>query len=302
MADPSSEFALHEARCVVFDPVQLNRQATLASLYEVGFRDIDTPKSISGLNALLNENLVDLLIVDATVHEIDLCKLIRGMRQGRVGDNVFTLVLATAWWLGGGRFDRIMRAGVDDLLRRPVSIAQIAQRVRAFLATRRPFLVTKPYVGPNHFLTGALPYSTDVIRGRDVDVPNTLVGHSGPNRKIYDAIKEIRKAQTEIKRALLSIEVDRLEDNLALGDPTEVGAVCRRLVSLSTEMDMGEVKALSEAILQLVEDIAQIDVARIKLIQQIIKAIRLCEGETNDEERRLTGAIIQKVEILRRSA
>lgn len=141
------------------------RNALSREGYE-GVRDFD---KIEPLREAMMKTNPDLLILDSEMDASDSEGLIQQMRHGRVGENPFVPVIVTIWEPTQQVVQRVASSGTDDLLVKPISPAQLFDRIKVLSNNRKPFVVTSDYIGPDR--------RKDVQRGseiKSIDVPNTL--------------------------------------------------------------------------------------------------------------------------------
>jgi CheY-like chemotaxis protein len=140
---------LSEVTCLIYDPVRGNMLMTRSVLHGIGFRKIEGLTSIRELKRRLGDNDVAVLFIEATESSRDITELIRSMRLGELGINPFLPIIATIW---AGQTDLIadlMNAGSDDVLLRPFSANQALDRIKFIVSSRKSFVVTSDYVGPD---------------------------------------------------------------------------------------------------------------------------------------------------------
>lgn len=157
------------AEVVLYDPVSANRSATRGGLAALGFRRVTTPFDMMALHQRLKNQSVDLLLLEVRPEPAPILSLIQDIRQGRLGLNPFTIIMATAWTLDDDIVRKVVQSGADDLMGRPFSIAFLGQRVKHLIDNRKGFVVTADYIGPDR--------RRDTARGTGAptkDVPNSL--------------------------------------------------------------------------------------------------------------------------------
>ena len=141
---------LHEtARVLVYDPVAANRNATRASLFSLGYRNIEAVAALDLLTHRLQKEAPDLLVAEVAGAENETCALIQAIRQGRLGENPFIVVLVTTWRRDGSIIGQVLNSGADDLVARPVSTTALGERIRLLTERRKGFVVTSDYIGPD---------------------------------------------------------------------------------------------------------------------------------------------------------
>jgi DNA-binding response OmpR family regulator len=137
------------AETLVYDPVAANRNATRASLHSLGFRNVDGAPSLDLLAERLRARTPDLLVAEVAGSEAETCALVQSLRQGTIGENPFLVVIMTTWRRDGTIVGQVLNSGADDLVARPVSTANLGDRIRLLADRRKGFVVTSDYIGPD---------------------------------------------------------------------------------------------------------------------------------------------------------
>ncbi len=161
--------SLSRIAVLLFDPVPANRELTHDALLNLGGHDLGVPTSLDDARALLAQNDYDLLILDATDDDGQICGAIGDLRHSRLGRDPFTVALATMWRDAAALSRKLVNAGIDDILLQPISTALLQTRIRQQVYARRPFVVTSTYIGPDR--RGDLRAQTGEVR---IPVPNSL--------------------------------------------------------------------------------------------------------------------------------
>jgi DNA-binding response OmpR family regulator len=145
------------------------RSGFQAALYRRGLRTIEVCKDSGALVALLQTEIIDLVICSTDLPGLDFYDLIQQIRHGNIGRNPFTLVLATVAEATLDDVRRIMNAGVDRVAVKPLSIADMTSCVNALANARKPFVATESYIGPSRRGVARVEQGGD-----GMDAPNTL--------------------------------------------------------------------------------------------------------------------------------
>jgi CheY-like chemotaxis protein len=142
------------AELLVCDPVGTHRAATRSALYSLGCRNIEIVGTLRDFVQALDHRPPDVAICEAQVGEVELCAIMRKLRQGGQSYSPFTVIIVTAWAANPAVMTEISNAGADGLLLRPFSAAMLDQRIRAHVLQRKPFIVTDDYIGPERRAPG----------------------------------------------------------------------------------------------------------------------------------------------------
>ena len=170
------------------------RHALRAALNREGFTDVRDFDKADPVREALAKGEPDLLLIDSEMDEGEADALITEVRHNRLGKNPFIPVIVTIWEPTRELVQRVASSGTDDMLVKPLSPAQLFDRIRALVNNRKPFVVTSDYIGPDR--------RKDLERESNIptiEVPNTLrakVKGEPINRGSIDAL--IQDAQRDI--------------------------------------------------------------------------------------------------------
>jgi len=143
--------------------------ASRNALFGMGFRNIEMIGSCDDLRQWLGDNDTDLLVIEASENIEEACRVMQEIRQGKTGRNPFLIIIATTWQTSGEIVRGVVGAGADDLLVRPFSVKQVADRIRTHVDARKGFVVTSDYIGPDRRRDSQRPSDAQLIA-----VPNSL--------------------------------------------------------------------------------------------------------------------------------
>jgi len=183
MATPES---YREAVSLVFDPVRANRHTTHNALRSLGFHEVALPMDLPQVRKVLGQNNYDVFFADITDDEENVCKLVRDIRSGTVGNNPFIVIVLTTWNRNAGSIRLALNSGADDLIARPFSIGQIKSRLKQHVSARKKFVVTSTYFGPDRRTADRHKESDGLF-----EVPNTLQARVTPSGDINAVLAQI---------------------------------------------------------------------------------------------------------------
>ena len=196
-AGQSEELSFSAATALLFDPVPENRSATRTALTTIGFRSVTAISEVRELDKFWKDRPFDLLVADITQDAFAVCDLVRAIRDGALGANPFAHIVLMAWKLEHDNVQRALTCGADDLITRPFSIDFLSARVKVHTESRKPFVVTSEYIGPDRRKT---PPRDAVNR---INVPNMLLA------KARDFFAGTAGAAEEIKKTKAKVEAER---------------------------------------------------------------------------------------------
>ncbi len=175
------------AEIVVYDSVTANRNATVASLHSLGFRNVHLASSFDSLSKMTEQVSPDLLLLEAMGSEGNVCQFIQSIRQGAIGENPFKVIIGTTWRRDGEIVTQVLNAGADDLIARPFSTGVLAERIKHQIERRKNFVVTAEYVGPDRRRE---PGRTDF---ESFEAPNSLQIRTDPTLTAEEAEHKVAR-------------------------------------------------------------------------------------------------------------
>ena len=278
---------------LLFDPVHANRHLTRNALFTLGFRTIETPVTPAELKRALETSDYDLCILDVTDQLGYVCELIEALRHGRLGRNPFQVVLATSWIQSAEVVRKVIDAGADDVILRPLSVGALKTRITLQVESRKDFVVTSTYIGPDR--------RRDPNRGPSdnlVQVPNSLrakaaqglLGGANPE-ELAAACRQVERQRLHQSALRIGIGAQLIGEHLAAGLPAGVLEPELAQLSLSAldlkqrakEPHLTHLVSLCDAALQAIEQIrttltgpapGQVVGKRLELLSQLSLAVR----------------------------
>lgn len=160
------------------------RQATRMVLQNQGFRDIRIGDRIEDLERIVTQHSPDLILSECQLPNGDFTQFLRDLRERKVGNNPFTAVIALSANPTPDLIKKVMDAGADDILSKPVSTRHLMDRIKTLSTDRKPFVVTETYTGP---MRGQDKGSDAVVR--TIEVPNTLKTKAEGGKVNYLAVE-----------------------------------------------------------------------------------------------------------------
>ena len=197
-----SKLSFDSVDVLIYDPVSANRATTRAAMYTLGFRKTETVPTLENFVEAVQKSPPDIVLCESQGQVEELCSVIQQMRQGAAGYNPFLVIIVTAWENSANLINQVISSGADDLLLRPFSTAVLRQRIEAHASSRKGFVITTDYVGPDR--------RKDNNRASNVEMfepPNSLK-MKAKDRLPADEIA--RKLDTELKSAREKLTSEKL--------------------------------------------------------------------------------------------
>ena len=163
-----------------------------------GFRAFTEVAELGTLVEALNTASFDLIIASAELGGISVAPIISAMRNGRMPHHPFPIVILLLAESDHDFVRKLSDAGPDHMMLLPVAPGPMLKRIDDFAISRRPFVVTLDYTGPDR-RKGLRPGCEEIPL---VDVPNPL---RASTRNIPDEIRQSEIELTEIHLRTLKL-------------------------------------------------------------------------------------------------
>jgi DNA-binding response OmpR family regulator len=198
-----------------------------------GFRAFTEVAEQGALVQALNTASFDLIIASAELGGFSAAPIISAMRNGRMPHHPFPIVIMLLAESDQDFVRKISNAGPDHMMLLPVAPGPMLKRIDDFALSRRPFVVTLDYTGPDR-RKGLRPGCEEIPL---VDVPNPL---RASTRNIPDEIRQSEIELTEIHLHALrlgrySVQL-RWIDNTIRAMLTNIEANFGKIVSFARTM------------------------------------------------------------------
>lgn len=277
-------------KVVVADGDTYTAQGLRNALTNEGYSDVRTVARLATLRDVMIAAMVDLLVLDAELPDGNASGLVRDVRRGRLGRNPFLPIILLTWASEPKAVQCAVNSGVDLILVKPLSPAQLFSRIEGLVADRKPFVVTADYIGPDR-----RSQENAEAAGR-YDVPNTLkdkmegrpVDVAALSGRIDVALQQMnasRLAQAGMKLAggvdvvCRAVETDEITDDLE----DELDDLCRLVRSIGILGGPG-VRKLCRSLLKILKtmraDIDEIDTKQAELLRPLSRSILLAANQT----------------------
>lgn len=125
------------------------RRALIDTLRQNGADDVLDATDWKALAELLAAKTVVLLVVDDTLSQRPTAELIRKIRQGDLHAHPFPLIITLANQREEHQLRALIDCGPDAIILTPISVADLFSKIDLLAAGRKPFVITRDYVGPD---------------------------------------------------------------------------------------------------------------------------------------------------------
>lgn len=173
------------------------RASLRQALRREGYTGLQDAESLEALRHVFMGPPPDIAVLDVGV-DPGLIPFIRDLRRGQIGINPFAAIILTTWDAHADAVRRLMGAGVDEILIKPLSVNAVLERVASQALRRKPYLATADYIGPDRRGGRVDPNAPGVDL---IHPPNTLKarldGHPIPEAQLRALVRETQTALEE---------------------------------------------------------------------------------------------------------
>ncbi len=201
-----------DVRAVVCETNPALRAGIQTALFAKGIREPTLCRDVDCLTDAMQREIVDLLVCDADLPGTDFCRMVQEIRHSAIGRNPFALIVATSSDTSAPNVRRLVGAGVDRVMRKPMPMNVLVGHIAALVQTRRPFIATEDYIGPSR-RAPPRPNDGDI---NALDVPNTM-----RSRILHGA------SESHLQR-IVDEGVERIEELKVKNGPLVIAAAIRR--------------------------------------------------------------------------
>ncbi len=215
------------------------RGALIAILRQHGFHNVVHSGTMPIIEETAAANRADLIVCDVDLAEGDFCKLSKDIRHNLIGRNPFLVIMALADQPDQEQVRKIVNAGVDDLILKPISAGLIAERIINLTKSRKEFIVTTDYIGPDRRKPGAKRKGQEIPT---ISVPNPLAVKTsdGSMAEMEEHMQSVLMMINEQKVERHAFQVEYLVNKIMpiyrQGTTKEVIPLVERLVKVSEDI------------------------------------------------------------------
>lgn len=200
-----------------------------------GFKKVEIFKT--NLNRALvhiTSDTCDLLILEETFDDKPTTSIIRGIREGKIGDNIFLPIITLLSSDDEKAITAGIEAGADDVVVKPLSVNIINSRIGGLLRRKMQYVVTPEYIGPARRpeeRTGA---------GKDqlIDVPNIMRAKSEGHDEVVTQIREdIKSASLDINNRRVTLQGGQIDGLITrlVAEPEEFDSLIKSIRKVAQE-------------------------------------------------------------------
>ena len=216
-------------------------------------------------DAVSDPNGPDIVICDVTENTDDACETFSAIRHNELGTNPFICIIGVAWSPKQALVNKVMNSGADVLVAAPISPSLILDRIEALVHSRKPFVVTTDYIGPDRRFVD--DRESDI---EQVEVPNSLrdkaLGQFDAGRLKYEiaaASTDINGQKIDRQAFQVALLADTILEGFQAGDLSNAGQRLGELKKVTSDLKARALSAGSK-------DLAELCVPLRTVVQSLI--------------------------------
>lgn len=191
-------------------------------------------------DAVSDPNGPDIVICDVTENTEEACQTFSAIRHNELGTNPFICIIGVAWSPKQALVNKVMGSGADVLVAAPISPSLILDRIEALVHSRKPFVVTSDYIGPDRRFLDDRDSDIELV-----DVPNSLRAKAIGNYNAAELKEEIAAARADINGQKIdrqafqvSFLADSIIESFQDGDLSNAGQKLSELKKVTNDLKM----------------------------------------------------------------
>jgi len=144
-----SRHSYDKVRVLIAEPDKTLRETIEQDLISLGFKEIVSTNVVSQVKTAVLSGAVDLLICDTSLKDGCMVEIIKNLRLGVYGEDIFPVVITLLSNPTKRLVHEVIDCGSDAILVKPVALETLHQRILELTAKRERFVVTSDYIGPD---------------------------------------------------------------------------------------------------------------------------------------------------------
>jgi len=221
-------FSLGKILVLLIEPDKNVRMMLRGLLGDAGFRNVKEGTCLDDIMCEFQICMPDLIISDIKLADGSFNNFVFKLRHHEIGTNPFLPIIATAFSPTADEIRAVIQAGSDDLIAKPLSGGQLKQRIKWLITSRKPFMVTSAYIGPDRRRSSSDKARDERAPTQTLKVPNVLQAkaieahnykesqHQLQIRASIDAVN-LKKLFSHVSQ--IAVLVDKIVPSLAFGGP-----------------------------------------------------------------------------------
>lgn len=195
-------------------------------LRSIGFEDVILGSDFEAIRIAITENRPDLIILGSIFPDGNVPALIKDLRHNQLGKDPFLPIIILTSEATEELVSTVADSGSDDLLVYPLSPAHLRTRIEALVEKRKPFVVTRDYIGPDRRGVGS--FEQGPMEVPLIEVPNTLratVKGEMSKQELDAAIASSLRIVNHERLDRSGYQISWLIERIVTGYETETGGI-----------------------------------------------------------------------------
>ncbi len=210
-------------KVLLYEPDAALRTAMKDMLRSAGLTAVHDTGQLERVEEAVDQEQTDMIIGDILSEQAAMCDLVRDLRLDKRGNNPFPVTLGLAADADQTHITRAINAGYDSIVLKPLDFALIRRRVEHYTTSRKPFVVTSTYIGPDRRLQSRI--SANSSRLFEVPNPVQMMAEGTPREllltRIHAARAEIDEEKVRSDAASIWWLAERISEACLPGGDTE---------------------------------------------------------------------------------
>jgi len=199
------ENELTRASVLLFDARHYARRQARIALNTLGFWTIVDTHEIHKVPELLDDQRFELVVAGIAECDDGVADLVRNIRRQAFGKDPFVPIILTAWSPPTELVTTAINSGADDLLIWPFSINQLRGRIAGLIRTRKRFVITDAYLGPDRRFGAGRSEKFETV-----EVPNALKARVEEDNSLDASDSAVRAAMERLQSEKIRSEARRI--------------------------------------------------------------------------------------------
>ena len=199
-----------------------------------------------GLHETLKHESLAVLVADDTLSERATAPLVRDVRNGALHEHPFPLVIMLAHHQKEEHLRALIDCGPDAIVLAPVSITDLFSKIDRFSQGRKPFVITRDYVGPDRRGAPREGANEPLI----IEPPNPLA----PGTDQASFAQAVEASSEALKAAQVECSMGQLAWALRSGDSNDLSLLIPALEMLIKSTGKAPLKEAAQGMIDAIRE------------------------------------------------
>ncbi len=187
-----------DARVLLYGRAGPVLRQTMSILTTLGFRSFLDVQDLTAARQVMTNQRLEFAVLTVESKDCGVLKMVDDIRHRRCGDDPFLPILLTATDARLKAIRPVINSGADDMLLHPFSVNGMGRRIKGLVKSRKPFVVTEDYFGPDRRSSSDIKADLSSIV-----VPNALQALVQSRHDVAPNAERIEASLAELRRLKL---------------------------------------------------------------------------------------------------